>query len=97
MTLFGPRPEVPRYVPYFTEEERATLNVRPGLTGAGQLYYTDEKAEELDRAQDPEAHYIEHQLHEKLACDLDYLRRRSAAFDLAILGRTAAKLIGRRG
>lgn len=96
MTLLGPRPEVPRYLPYFTEEERATLLVRPGLTGAGQIFYTTEKEGELDRAEDPEAYYIEHQLHEKLAADLDYLRRRSAALDLTILFRTAGRALGWR-
>ena len=40
MTLIGPRPEVPRYIPYYTDEELETLNVRPGLTGAGQIFYT---------------------------------------------------------
>ena len=40
MTLIGPRPEVPRFIPCYSHEERAILSVRPGLTGPGQIFYT---------------------------------------------------------
>ena len=40
MTLIGPRPEVPRFIPYYDEEELEILSVRPGLTGPGQIFYT---------------------------------------------------------
>ena len=32
MSLVGPRPEVQEYVDLFTEEERAILSVKPGIT-----------------------------------------------------------------
>lgn len=97
MTLIGPRAEIARYVAHYTDEERALLSVRPGLTGPGQVYFTTDQAGELDGVADPERHYIEHQLHPKLALDLDYLRRRSLLLDLSILGGTVALLAGRRG
>jgi lipopolysaccharide/colanic/teichoic acid biosynthesis glycosyltransferase len=98
VTLFGPRAEVARYLPHYTAEERRLLEVRPGLTGPGQLYFTTHQAAELDSAEDPENHYIEHQLHPKLAMDLDYLRNRGVVRDLALLGRTVAVMAGwRRG
>ena len=90
MTLIGPRPEVPRYVPYYHDDERETLNVRPGLTGAGQVFYTytqPQQATILD-GEDPEQQYVTRELHPKLAIDLDYLRRRSLRYDLMILVRT---------
>lgn len=37
MSLVGPRPLLTRYTPYFTEEERQRLNVRPGITGWAQV------------------------------------------------------------
>ncbi|WP_022803006.1 sugar transferase [Deinococcus ficus] len=37
MSLVGPRPLLMRYTPYFTEEERQRLNVRPGITGWAQV------------------------------------------------------------
>jgi len=96
MTLIGPRAEVGRYVAHYTGEERELLTVRPGLTGPGQVYFTTEQAGELDGVDDPDRHYIEHQLHPKLALDLDYLRKRSLALDLSIFGATLALLAGRR-
>ena len=89
MTLIGPRPEVPHFLPCYHAEELGILSVRPGLTGAGQILFTELRAGE-DAVADPEEHYIRFQLHPKLAIDLDYLRRRSIWFDLAILVRTVA-------
>ncbi len=89
MTLIGPRPEVPRFLPCYHQEELGVLTVRPGLTGAGQVCYAELDAGE-DSAADPEAYYIGVQLHPKLAIELDYLHRRSIWCDLAILLRTVA-------
>jgi lipopolysaccharide/colanic/teichoic acid biosynthesis glycosyltransferase len=93
MTLIGPRAEVPRYVRYYTDEERRVLTVRPGLTGPGQLLFSREQAAELDGVADPEVQYVEHQLHVKLALDLDYLHGRHLRSDLAILGQTVAVML----
>lgn len=37
MSIVGPRPLLARYLPYYTEEERARHTVRPGLTGLAQI------------------------------------------------------------
>jgi lipopolysaccharide/colanic/teichoic acid biosynthesis glycosyltransferase/O-antigen/teichoic acid export membrane protein len=89
MTLIGPRPEVPRFLSCYHPEELGILTVRPGLTGPGQIFYTEVQAGQ-DSAADPETHYVDCQLHPKLAVDLDYLRRRGLWFDLGILLRTIA-------
>lgn len=36
MALIGPRPLLPRYLPYYTERERTRHSVRPGITGLAQ-------------------------------------------------------------
>jgi lipopolysaccharide/colanic/teichoic acid biosynthesis glycosyltransferase len=99
MTLIGPRPEVPRYIPYYTSDERETLNVRPGLTGAGQIFYTMMQQAPPVGTEDPEQHYVTHELHAKLGFDLDYLRRRGLGYDLRLVLRTVALLtgLGQRG
>lgn len=94
MTLIGPRAEVPDMVRSYTDEERQTLRVRPGLTGPGQLHFTTDQAALLDTAADAEAWYREHQLHAKLALDLDYLRHRSLGADVGLLLRTVAVMLG---
>lgn len=37
MSLVGPRPLLPEYVPFYHEHERARHTVRPGITGAAQV------------------------------------------------------------
>ena len=37
MAIVGPRPLMTRYVPYYTEEERARHSIRPGMTGYAQV------------------------------------------------------------
>lgn len=90
MSLVGPRPEDPRFLPYYSSEERAVLSVPPGVTGPTALRFRDEEqllcsvpVERLDSA------YAANHLHEKLRMDLEYIRRRSLGADLVILCRTA--------
>lgn len=37
MSFVGPRPLLPRYLPYYTERERLRHKVRPGMTGLAQV------------------------------------------------------------
>lgn len=37
MAVVGPRPLLPEYLPYYTEEEKHRHDVRPGLTGLAQI------------------------------------------------------------
>jgi lipopolysaccharide/colanic/teichoic acid biosynthesis glycosyltransferase/O-antigen/teichoic acid export membrane protein len=95
MTLIGPRPEVPRFLQWYDPEELGILLVRPGLTGPGQIFYTEVQAPASGGASDPEQEYVEFQLHPKLGVDLDYLCRRSLWVDMGILLRTVTVVLHR--
>jgi FlaA1/EpsC-like NDP-sugar epimerase/lipopolysaccharide/colanic/teichoic acid biosynthesis glycosyltransferase len=83
MSLVGPRPEDPRYVAFYTAEQRQLLSVRPGITSPASLYYRQE--EKLLAEEDWEGAYRERILPHKLTLDLDYLRERTVWTDLSLI------------
>lgn len=94
MTLIGSRPEVERFLPFYTAREREVLRTRPGVLGPGALYGAG-CTDELCAVSDPDAWYAAHQLHPKLALDLAYLEDRRLRTDLGLLVRTAGVVLGR--
>jgi lipopolysaccharide/colanic/teichoic acid biosynthesis glycosyltransferase len=84
MSFVGPRPEVQHYVDMFTEEEKAILNVRPGITDWASLWNPDEGAL-LKGSKDPEKAYMEKIRPEKLKLQLKYVREGSFRIDLKII------------
>jgi lipopolysaccharide/colanic/teichoic acid biosynthesis glycosyltransferase len=65
MSIVGPRPEVTRYVAYYTTEQRVVLSVKPGITDLASIEYRDESLL-LQKQADPERYYIEHIMPEKI-------------------------------
>lgn len=86
MSLVGPRPEDPRYVALYTEEQRRVLRVRPGMTSLASVRYRHEQA--LLSGADWETQYIQRIMPDKLAIDLEYLERATLLSDLGVLWQT---------
>jgi len=100
MSIVGPRPEAPSIVDqHYTALEYETLEERPGLASPGSIYnYTHGEA--VLAGDNPERDYVERLMRLKLALDVVYIRRASAAYDAEIIARTLwvilASLVGRR-
>ena len=94
MSLVGPRPEVQHYVDMFTDEEKAILTVRPGITDWASLWNPDE-GRILSGSPDPERTYMEKIRPTKLKLQLKYVRERSFFVDLIIILRTLATVISK--
>jgi lipopolysaccharide/colanic/teichoic acid biosynthesis glycosyltransferase len=92
MSIVGPRPEVPKYVALYTDEQRAVLDVRPGLSSLASIAYINEN-ELLGRSSDPERTYIEEVMPAKLALDLRYVREQSLWMDLRIIAATVRRIL----
>ena len=85
MSLVGPRPEVPRYVALYPEEQRAlVLSVRPGITDPASLSFRNE-SELLAQAEDPEREYVEVVMPMKLRLAADYVRNASLGGDIRLI------------
>lgn len=95
MSLVGPRPEVPRYVVLYTEEQRRVFELTPGITDPASLSYIDEAAI-LATASDPERAYIEEVLPAKLQLNLAYAERASLVGDLRVILQTFTAIVARR-
>lgn len=92
MSLVGPRPEVPKYVELYTEEERKVLEVRPGITDLASLRYSDEN-EILGKVENPEEYYINVIMKDKLKLNLEYIEKSNIIFDIYLIIKTIIKCI----
>jgi lipopolysaccharide/colanic/teichoic acid biosynthesis glycosyltransferase len=93
MSIVGPRPEVPRYVAMWGDEARAEiLTVRPGISDPASIAFRNEQ-DVLAAAEDPERHYVEVILPQKVAMYLDYVRTRSFLGDLRVIVGTLAEIV----
>ena len=81
MSLVGPRPLLPEYLPYYTEQERLRHTVRPGLTGLAQINGRNDITS----------------WEERFAFDLAYVQNCSFLRDVKILAATAALVVSRKG
>ncbi|MFM8395326.1 MAG: sugar transferase [Acidobacteriota bacterium] len=94
MSLVGARPEVPRYVARYSEDERRILAYRPGLTSPASIEFRDE-SDLLAEQADPEGYYCTVQIPAKIAIDLAYLDRASTLSDLSLLAQTVLRVVVR--
>ncbi len=94
MSFVGPRPEVPVYVALFTEEEKAILSVRPGITDWASLWNADEGLVLAD-SPDPEKTFLEKIRPEKVRLQLEYVRRRSFWIDIKIISQTLTAIVAK--
>jgi len=86
MSLVGPRPEDPKYVSFYTPQQRRVLSVTPGITSVASVMYHDE--EEMLSQNELEHRYVREIMPQKLLLDLEYVDRRSFLVDLDILLQT---------
>ncbi len=84
MSLVGPRPEVKYYTDLYTAEEKAILNLRPGITDWASIWNSAEGTL-LAGADDPEKAYLELIRPTKLKLQLQYAREVSWTTDLKII------------
>lgn len=85
MSLVGPRPEVPKYVAMYSDDDRRiVLSVKPGITDLASIEFKEEN-DLLAIATEPEKFYVEHILPIKLGYYREYVRSRSIRRDFLLI------------
>ena len=92
MSLVGPRPEVPKYVALYTEEQREILKVRAGITDYASIEFSNEN-DILANEADPEKAYIEKIMPRKIELNKKYLSEISIMTDIKIILLTIKKIL----
>lgn len=92
MSFVGPRPEVPKYVEMYNEEQKKVLTVKPGITDLASIEYCDENSL-IDASENPEKTYIEEIMPKKLALNLEYIEKASFFYDIGLIFKTFARIL----
>jgi lipopolysaccharide/colanic/teichoic acid biosynthesis glycosyltransferase len=92
MSIVGPRPEVPKYVNLYSEEQLKILTVRPGLTDLASIEFINEN-ELLGKAKNPEKEYVEVIMPKKLALNIQYIDTQSFLGDIKLIFKTFGKIL----
>lgn len=88
MSVVGPRPEVPKYVEYYSEDDRKKIfSIKPGITDKASLEYRNEN-DLLDKSSEPEQTYIEDILPVKIRYYCEYVDSQSVIGDIYLIIRT---------
>jgi lipopolysaccharide/colanic/teichoic acid biosynthesis glycosyltransferase len=91
MSLVGPRPEVRKYVDYYSGEQLKVLDVKPGITDWASIMYSNENLL-LEKSIDPENDYIKLILPDKINYNLIFINNRTLFEYLKILIFTLRKI-----
>lgn len=97
MSFVGPRPEVQKFVDMYTEEEKAILKFRPGITDWSSIKFHNEG--EIIAASgiaDADEAYAKVIRPEKLRLQLKYVREQSLLLDIQIIFETVSTLFRTR-
>ena len=92
MSLVGPRPEVPKYVALYTDEQKEILKVRAGITDYASIEFSNEN-DLLALEKDPEKAYIEKVMPRKIELNKKYLSEISILTDIRIILLTIKKIL----
>lgn len=97
MSLVGPRPQIPKYMPFYPEIYKEVLSVRPGITGLASIKFHEREERMLEEAGvDAEEIYTYKILPRKFHYNLFYVRKNTIFFDLKIMWWTVKGMLGKK-
>jgi lipopolysaccharide/colanic/teichoic acid biosynthesis glycosyltransferase len=91
MSFVGPRPELPRRLKYYSEEDMEMFNVRSGITSPASIIFSDEEYL-MNQVNNPEKFYIEKIMPYKIKLNRYYNDNRSLRYDAKMVIYTVIKI-----
>ncbi len=95
MTFVGTRPEVEKYVQFYTDEMKATLLLPAGLTSEASIQYVDEEGL-LSNAENVDKTYVDVVLPKKMQYNLKEVEKFSFLSEIKIIIKTALVVARKR-
>lgn len=93
MSFVGPRPEVPKYIKFYSNEQKKILKIRAGITDYASIIFSEE-SEILGKVNDPEKFYVEEIIPYKIELNKRYLKEIGVISDIKIIIITILKIMG---
>lgn len=87
MSLVGPRPEVPRYVARYSDNQRLVLNLTPGITDLASIQFRHE-SDLLAMVTDPEHLYMSEIMPAKISINVAYAEKATVWTDIGVILKT---------
>ena len=87
MSIVGPRPEVRKYVNFYSSEQKKVLNYLPGITDYASIVFRNEN-ELLASAVDPEDYYIKILMPKKNQLNFKYIQNKGLKEYFTIIAKT---------
>jgi len=87
MSIVGPRPEVRKYVNFYSADQLTVLNILPGITDYASIEFKNEN-DLLSNAKDPEQFYIDVILPQKIKLNQRFIENRNLRNYIKIIFKT---------
>ncbi|WP_270750100.1 sugar transferase [Fusobacterium hominis] len=94
MSFIGPRPELPRRLKYYSEEDKEMFKVRSGISSPASIVFSDEEYL-MNQVRDPEKFYIEQIMPYKIELNRYYVKNRSFWGDIYLIIATFLKILNK--
>lgn len=96
MSFVGTRPEVQKYVDYYTEEMQVTLLMPAGVTSLASIEFrheTEKIAQWTEQGLTTDEAYVQHILPEKMTYNIDYIAKASLWNDCKLMLQTVLAVL----
>ena len=92
MSFVGPRPEVKKYVEFYTSSQQKVLSVRPGITDFASVEYFDEN-ELLAKSDNPEKTYVDEIMPRKIELNMKFIDNPSVKNYFTVIFKTFLRIL----